>query len=412
MVTTSLSRLVVVGASVLALSACSHGAPRGEEAPAATTGAPASQESAVREADMTHQLGPNAYERLTLIPDERGGTSQGLEAISPDGTLLLNVSKPYDIEAPLEKLHQTWIELAQTDSDHRQRIVAPAGPRPRQHVGSDLSDRFVVWMESAAMDLGVEPWVMFAYDRATGVTRELARAPKVDGRVPPPPPGYTDPVIAGDRVFWAQVGGEFGAETVDIMGCQIKRCQPRVTISGAAYPAAASGSLYAVRTARYQGFKDSKRATPAVVARLDLNSGQISPVKKIELDRHSHVDGLAASGAGIAWILNRQTSDTAGISHLTILESSGDETTIESSVGEFDYPVMTNRFVAWAEASGNAPSGFGGYIFDLKTRKQSTIGNTMGLYGLEARGDIIAWQMSKSSSPKPGDTSYVVARLK
>ncbi len=61
----------------------------------------------------------------------------------------------------------------------------------------------------------------------------------------------------------------------------------------------------------------------------------------------------------------------------------------------FGYPVAGSGFVAWAEGSG-VTSELGGYVYSLSSGQVYEAGNRMGLYGLEAAGAHLAWQMDRT----------------
>lgn len=306
----------------------------------------------------------------------------------------------------LASVPQTTMMIVSPDGDEIE-IPTPSPERAQQAIGADINDRYVVWSESGATDLGVEPWVLYVYDRETRASRELARAPKIDGHVPPPPPGYTGPNLVGHRVFWAQVGGSFGRERVDIMGCDVRSCRPEVYIGKAAFPDAAGGELFAIRMA---DFTADHAAQPMSVVRLSLGSRKEEVIHRTTLGEESGVGGLAASSRAVIWISrNLDVSDEATA---TILDTkSGRTDVVNQKHGEaFGYPIATDRFVAWAEGSGTGPGKFGGYLFDLRTRKRWMIGNESGLYNIKGAGDVVSWQeVDRHKRGKP--ISYVVARL-
>ncbi|MBW9207384.1 hypothetical protein KV097_15685 [Mumia sp. zg.B17] len=353
-----------------------------------------------------------SYTRLAGVWIRQGGEAVGVDALETPATILIVKADAtsFDGEAAIK---QGRIEVRPIGvKGSVEKIASPPGRRPRQINGSDLNTRYVVWTEIESVDLGVSPWVLFAYDRKTGMTRKLTEAPKVDGRTPPPPPGYTGPVVAGGRVFWAQVGGKFGAEAVDIWGCEIGNCLPKVVMRGAAFPAVTSTELYGVRSARYEGVRDSRRITSATISKVRFGGGEPAAVKQVPLGEQDTFTGFAASDAGLAWIVGRKKSPEEQRMYLTVTED-GNETTFGSSAnGGFGYPVMTDRFVAWAETSGNAPGELGGYLYDLESKKLNSIGNTLGLYGIEGGGDLLGWQESETPQARPEDIEYVIVRLR
>ena len=73
----------------------------------------------------------------------------------------------------------------------------------------------------------------------------------------------------------------------------------------------------------------------------------------------------------------------------------------------FGYPVLGTGFAAWAESSGTA-SPLGAYVYHFTTRRTYQAGNRAGLYGLEAAGRHIAWQVDTTRDPAdPDGTRWV-----
>ena len=110
----------------------------------------------------------------------------------------------------------------------------------------------------------------------------------------------------------------------------------------------------------------------------------------------------------LAWIIDGRPSTTV------IRDMRSGKTTIVESEphGLFGYPVATDSFVAWAEASGTAIADVGGYVFQPDTSALNSLGNTAGLYDISGAGSIIGWQDSKTPFARPQDISTTLARIK
>ena len=78
-------------------------------------------------------------------------------------------------------------------------------------------------------------------------------------------------------------------------------------------------------------------------------------------------------------------------------------------LGSFVYPDVTSSFAAWAEGNSGADSSVGGYLLHFDSGQVYSVGNTAGLYNLEADGDTIVWQ--ESSGPRPQDITTVIGRF-
>ncbi|MGH1564221.1 hypothetical protein [Mumia sp. DW29H23] len=366
--------------------------------PSARPSATAPQEPTVAD------LPAGAYDVVTRVRHLRGDDLlTGVAAVGEDGTLLLTRSRQ-SIEGPLDEIGPSWLVLREPDG-RTTTIRPPERKKNEQIAGAEFDDRHVVWMGDAAVELGVAPWVLYAYDRSTGGVRELARAPELDGRVPPALPGYTEPQIHEGYVFWAQAGGTVGKETVDVMGCRISACVPEVYVENAAFPDVAGDALYAIRTRRFAG---AGRSPSMQVVRHDLPTGDVRVVRTMKL-REAAPSGLSASKRGVAWTLD----GSQGTSIVVRDQASGQETVFRGAPHErFGYPAMTERLVAWAEGSGNSSDELGGYLYDRRTGERWAIGNASGLYGIEGAGSVVQWQEARPERDGGERIVNVVARLR
>ena len=342
----------------------------------------------------------DALDVLAKWPLIEDGQSVGVLALDAAGTMLLSRTPATEEE------ELTSGELVLRDP-HGQETTFTATPRPRhtQVIDATFNDRYVVWMETASVDITSQQWVLYTYDRADRTVRVLTRSPRRQGRAQPPAPGYTGPVLAGDRVFWAQVDGTPKAPTVDIVGCQVTDCTPEVVIPGAAYPAVADGTVYAVANDRFTG---SKVGREMVIEAAPAGGGEVTQVTSVELSPTQFPSGLAAGGAGLVWLIQ----DSAGADQASVWFA-GEETvrTVESaSNGGFAFPIATQRYVAWAEGTGSAKVA--NFVMD-PTGALHTLGTTGGLYGITGAGDIAAWRDLKSGGSVDRDNiEYLIARLR
>jgi hypothetical protein len=289
--------------------------------------------------------------------------------------------------------------IAESGSD---TLVAGHGGPEEGVLSADLNRQAVVWMESPSTELGVTPWVLYATDRRSGLTTRLSESGTVDGGAPPPVPGFTGPILSGETVYWAEVSGHVGAESVDIRACEVDQCTPRRVVRGAALPAVADDSLYFVGSGRYRG---DQAASDYRLGRLDLSTGTKEVVRELDLDGATPT-GLAAADDHVA-----VTVDAGEDGWVDVFDvGAGTALRVETDpLGSFVYPKVTTKFAVWAEGNSGADSSVGGYLLHFDSGKVYSVGNTAGLYNIEADGDIVVWQ--ESSGPRPQDITTVVGRL-
>lgn len=400
----------VVVAAMVACDAASQDSarstPTAATSPSAATssshdvpGEPASETLTV---DSAVHLGKDSAEIVGRVPLIQEDLSVGVHAITLQGEVLVVESRRDDDLG----ITQGVLRLGTPGSmDRALTITTPPHSEPQQVTGADVSSRHVVWMETPSTELSVQPWVLYAYDRQSQATRQLTHSPLIGGRDPPTVPGYTGPVLSGDRVFWAQVSGQPGAERVSVLGCVVDRCSPRVFAPGAAFPAATAEALFVIASPRYAG---DKRSRSIQLRRIDLDDGKTTTIREIELEGGQAPTGLAADEDRIAWTIADNPTDT-----ISILQFGTGKLTVISSdrQGLFGFPVMTGRVLIWAESSGVSPEDVGGYLYDFDAQKLFSVGNTAGLYGVDGNGRYVVWQDSTSPAVRPEDIVTVVARL-
>jgi len=333
----------------------------------------------------------------------RNGTGYSVLAVTASGDVVGRISPN-----PLSQHRiETRVALISATSapDAGPTFSAPESSRPQQAFAADANNRFVVWMETPSAAMNVLPWTLYARDRS-GHVHELATSAELDGQAPPPPPGHTGPVLAGDRVFWAQVSGRPGAERVDVYGCRVTNCRPRVFVKGAAFPAATREALYVIAAERFRAATSSAHLT---VKRVDLGSGRVTEVARTRLGARQEPSGLGATEGHVAWVVAGEGTDI-----LTILDRATGSRTIARSEkgGGFGHPVVTTRLVTWAESSGVSTADVGGYAYDLQNEELYSVGNTAGLYSINAAGDVIAWQQSTAPAARLQDVVNVIGRVR
>lgn len=404
--------VVLATCSVLG-SGCSSGKSKSDEpTPSAesTSSSPATTptpgetvtptEPPVQQAINAEPVPPNALEVRAKLPLVEGDERASVLAVDEAGTVLRTRS-PGDQSLELPK-----VELALRDpAGNETKFASPSGPA--QVSGAAFNERYVVWMETPSTDLMTDPWVLYRYDRAEDSVQELAHAPRLGAAPPPPVPGYTGPVLAGDRVFWAQAGGTPKALTSDIMGCQVTDCSPQTVIPGAAYPTAADGKVYAIAHNRFTG-GEVEAPQMTIQAVPSTQGGGVVEVKTVELTPTQFPNGLAASDTGLVWLI----SDSADKDQAHVWYTDAETVlTVESELsGQFAYPIAADTYMAWAEGTGTADAA--NFLMDRSGALYS-LGTTGSLYGLDGAGDIVVWR----EETKPGggtdatNIEFTVAQL-
>jgi hypothetical protein len=351
-------------------------------------------------------LPTSAYKPLGVLRAIKRRTTVRVVALAGDGSTLVSEA-PASSDATIAQgsmfLHRSG------PNGPKQRIPSPAHASAQQVIGADINAAWIVWMETTSAGIDVQPWHLYAYNRRSRTSSELAHSPSVAGLEPPPPPGFTGPLLAGGSVFWAQVGGRIGAERVDVFGCRVSACEPTRYAAGAAFPSISGNHLYVISTDRYAGHRAPTQgaSSPMTVRKIDLRSRKTSIVTTVSLGPEQSPAGLAVAGHHALWIIGAHPSTAV----ILDLDDQRQRTVDSESEGLFGFPIATPTYVAWAESSGTAPADVGGYLLRPSDGSLWSIGNTAGLYDIHGAGSIVAWQDSSSPAARLQDIHTTVARL-
>lgn len=324
------------------------------------------------------------------------GKWQSVAAITPDGRMVLDVMEP----ATSEELSGDILRLANPRKPAQSDMI-PVHPSssPTQAYGVQATDSDIVWMTTTSARLESWPWKLWAYNRDSGRVEQLARSAKVNGQDPPQVPGFTGPTAAGESVYWAEYHGEGKQLRVDIMDCQIRDCKPRIVARDAMLPAATRDSLYFVHVSGASG-----RSQVEIRKRAEA-TGKTTTVSTLGSGTKAIPSGLAASEAVVAWT---HRLDNRGAITIRDLRSRKQSVIVSRVGGTFGFPIATDRFVAWAEASGSSPDQVGGYLYDLRGGTLYELGNRSGFYSITGAADTVTWQELRSGHARP---KTVIARL-
>lgn len=376
---------------------------RASASPSATSSSAAPAPSPLRAEEVDLKSARPLREVVNILdtrPILQGRETQGYIAIHGREALIDFSPETRDI--------QQGLILRDLRRKTEQRVVTRAMSDPDAGIlSADLDAHWVVWMESTTEDYGAWPWVLFAYDRTSGRTFELARSPMMsDGDAPPPPPGWTGVVLHHGWVYWAQTtAGHQGYPAVDVYGCAVADCEPRRLARGAAFPQPTADGLYVVTSNAFRGDRDGTYTY--TISRRDLVTGRELSRRRLDLVDDQAPNGFAARGS-IAAVTVSDYED-----FIQIIDLRGNAVLrIDSGMnGSFAYPVATSRYVLWAEGNSGATTNVGGYLWDLRDKRLYSVGNTAGLYNLYGEGDLVVWQESTRPRALPKDISYVVGLL-
>lgn len=391
----------------------SSSAPSQSSGDASPTAAPAPPtSSAVTSLDVKGVRSVRAVTRTTGQTTGSQKASQSVVAMAADGTTVVARASISRTEDP-DSVSQVRLYVTDARGARGPMTPIPLGPEraePAQLVGATVSHDWVVWMETPSTDLAIQPWVMYAYDRGTGETTKVTTSRTLaDGTPALVSPGWTGPSLHGDMAVWAEVAAGGKAPRVDIVGCSVSHCVRRTLLRGAAYPAVSATTVYAVTAPGYRGESGGHGGRDfhdVAIKAYEFATGKVRTVRRPDLKgATTTITGLAAAGSTLAWT----TSATGGLPHLTISRRQS-EIRITGTRGEqFAYPVATGSLIAWAEASGTSGANVGGYVFRFADHTIYSVGNTSGLYGIEAAGRHLSWQESQGTVGVPSTT--VIAEL-
>lgn len=359
----------------------------------------------------TPHLPSAMYETLAVVANFDGEDGTRIDQVSDSGWVVVRKHQAVLNPTGPGELYLRNLDDPQAEPERVDLLDVSAG---QQVVGVDFDGEYVVWQQGASTDLSRQEWTMYAYHRASGVTSQIAEsAPMADGSEAVAPPGWTGPVLDDGRVHWAQVSGRPGRQRVDIMGCDLDACTPKLELAGAAYPAAAAGVVYGIQAPVFAG---RESATPATLVALERDGVEPRELKEIVgQGGDTSITGLAASDSTVAWTagVRARISSTGGSPSAAVMELSSGRVTVFEGIGGGSYgtPTVVERGVLWAETSGTSPEELGGYLYDRETAKVYALGTTSGLYQIQGAGSILVWQKDSSMGSVGDKIKTVIARL-
>jgi hypothetical protein len=240
---------------------------------------------------------------------------------------------------------------------------------------------------------------MYVYDRRSQRAWEIARAPQVNGKTPPPVPGYTGPAVVGERVYWAQVSQLPPRAAVDLYRCKITACTPELVAHSTAFPASSGRALYAVRADK---FGPQGKGSEAIVK---VSGGRRRAHVVTELDPATGkaISSLSASHGHLAW-----TELGPRASALTVVDYKGVFLKeIAAPRGEsYGFVSAGNDFIVYSNFGGTG--GASSYAYSLSRDRIFTLGDTSGYYFVAAGPDAFAWQQKARDGDENSPVEWVV----
>lgn len=129
-------------------------------------------------------------------------------AATPDGQWLVGANEPRDFINNTTRL--TYVVLYNI-STHQIVTVHPLLHPKSQILAISVDDRWLVWSEADDQPDFFD-WTLFAYDRKSGQTRQIAQAVSINGQ---PVQGLSPkPVLSNGRAIWGQAIGPISADSL------------------------------------------------------------------------------------------------------------------------------------------------------------------------------------------------------
>jgi hypothetical protein len=281
-------------------------------------------------------------------------------------------------------------------------LIGPHGLSPIADIGKsgdrqagwgDLDGNEVTWMETPSTNLFQQPYEIYVSDRQGHQPVRVAE----EDRPLPPPPGGTQPMIAGDRVYWAASEGDLkrpGSVRPAVYSTALSgHGKPRVEVEDVMLPSVSGQYLAYART----GFVD--RALPHRRVEIHvrrLPSGEDTVVSSFQLADGQQLAALTSSGDSLAWVVSTEAkegadSDNRGGSLLTVAEPGEEPFQVQGNGMNFREPVMSESLVAWVDANHSGQE----WVLDRRTGSILELARAPGLADVSVAGDQVLWRASE-----------------
>lgn len=292
----------------------------------------------------------------------------------------------------------------------------------RQIIGTALTSKHLVWVETPSTDLNYCEWAVRVRDLATGTTRQIAHSPVLqEGRRILRVFGETRPFVLGDRVYWAANTpltsrpdpGKDSDWRYDLLSARTDGRGGVTTIArAAALPAVDSGAVYYATTTNTpsRAFRIHRLSATGPTSATVVATGRLrgeSALTNLAAGKGRLVWTVSSPDAGQEW---EKGTDTPG--HVFVMDTATrdvvDVTTADEVSGNYSIAFGPGR-VLWGNGSGNGDAGQ--YLLDLHELRLHRLGRTQGFSTvLSAPGSSWIMWGSACSSPEDGGTCWMAAR--
>lgn len=307
----------------------------------------------------------------------------GVLSFDSEGTALVGLHEG----AGSELLRQGVLALGPGNGQLRLIARDLARPPARQVSGGYLNKQFAVWTETPSTSLSVDPWVMYAYNRGTGTSAVIRRAPFLAGHAPPRTVGFTSVVGDGNRIAWAEFSGSPRRPRSNIMTCLIKNCRPELVIHHAAYPTVHDGHVF--------GLGEGKVSSDASTRDFPLRSwsrGGADTAGVISVPATRRLTGFAFDGRMTVWA--DAANDGVGRPRIHV-QSSGQLVSLEGRADQtFGSVWISGGAVVFANVHGTSKPASVAYL--PARGSMFTLGTQPGFYGVAGAHGYVAWQQGPS----------------
>lgn len=304
----------------------------------------------------------------------------------PRGKAVVGV-KHRDPRNPL-RLVRNDLAILDPGSHDLQYVSTPTQSEGIQIAGVVATRRWIAWITTPSTTLGDSPWTLYSYDRKTGASYELATAPTLPNGQAPMTSDYSQPSIAGDRVYLTGTSGTPKGDepTTSVYSAALDGTGGlREDFRGELYPAASGDTVLTARPG--PGKK---------VQLVEHDAGRPGTARVVV--EHAGIEDHAHVGDAIAWTQNASTGRT-----LYLGTGDDDARAVVRAPRRMDALVMTEKYVQFE--IGNTA-----YWYDMGTDKLLRL-DRRGVYlPPSASGNYVVWKTSSPNPSKPGGKIFV-ARL-
>lgn len=297
-------------------------------------------------------------------------------AATPDGQWLIGANEPRDFINNTTRL--SYIVLYNV-ADQQMRTIRPLLHPKSQILAASADDRWIVWSEADDQPNFFD-WTLFAYDRQSGQTRQIAQATQINGQpVQGPSPM---PVVDHGQVVWGQATGPVSPETLDNA---IVRMED-LTTGHVTTPATKAGNPYLAWP--WVAWGQLATGSGGHVVIKNLESGQSLEIQK-------QPTGLAIVGTSLAY------DDTTSVYLIgDITHGIDNPQMLATAVNEADhlqFVTLNERLVAWTQDSVTQ-------VWDRAEQRLVSLPVTNGQSDSWVGGRTLVWLQPESKEQQDQDS--------